>query len=212
MEIADVRLKSPFTAIVTGPTGCGKTRLLMRLIESADYVCTEPPVSITYCYGEWQYVFDSVKGVTFHEGMIDYEDIPRDGKPRWLIIDDLMSEVSGKSETNNLFTKISHHRNVSVFFITQNPFKKENRTISLNAHYYFWFKNPRDGQSIVNFAKQAFPFKTGAVLDAYGKATKDPWSFMLIDMRQETRDRWRLIGNFASLSKPMVVYDVSGGR
>jgi hypothetical protein len=61
----------------------------------------------------------------------------------------------------------------------------------------------------VSFAKQAFPFKTGAVLDAYKKATKDPWSFLLIDMRQETNDRWRLIGNYASLENPMEVYDVS---
>jgi hypothetical protein len=96
---------------------------------------------------------------------------------------------------------------VSIFFVTQNPFKKENRTLSLNSHYYFWFKNPRDGQSIVNFAKQAFPFKTGAVLDAYNRATKEPWSHMLIDMKQETNERWRLIGNFAS--EKMVVYDVT---
>jgi hypothetical protein len=209
-RVVDVRLKSPFTAVVSGPTGSGKTRLLMKLIVSSRWVCTDPPEEIIYCYGEWQDYFETVKGVVFHEGMIDIERaIPNDGRPRWIIIDDLMSEVGGTKETNNLFTKGSHHRNFSVFFITQNAFKKEHRTMSLNAQYYFWFKNPRDNLSIVNFAKQAFPGNTRAVVDAYKQATREPWTFLLMDLRQETDDRARLLGNYASENKPMVVYDVT---
>jgi len=45
-----------------------------------------------------------------------------------------------------MFTKISHHRNVSVVYLTQNVFDKNKyaRTISLNAHYLVLIKNPRD--------------------------------------------------------------------
>ena len=44
----------------------------------------------------------------------------------------------------NLFTKGSHHRNVSVVFLAQNllPKNKCARTMSLNAHYIVLFKNP----------------------------------------------------------------------
>jgi hypothetical protein len=206
----DVRLKSPFTAVVTGPTSSGKTRLLLRLIESSDSVCTQPPIEIIYCYGEWQPNFETINNVTFHEGMIDIDkEIPSDARPRWVIIDDLMNEISSQTSIDNLFTKGSHHKNISVFFVTQNPFKKEHRTMSLNAHYYFWFKNPRDKLSVVNFTKQAFPGIASKVLDVYTKATTQPWSYLLFDLRQETDDKHRLIGDYASEEKPMKIYDVT---
>jgi hypothetical protein len=53
------------------------------------------------------------------------------------------SEVAAAA---SLFTKKSHHRNISVMYIEQNLFHKgkNHRTISLNAHYMVLFKNPRD--------------------------------------------------------------------
>ena len=50
----------------------------------------------------------------------------------------------------DLFTKGSHHRNLSVIYIVQNIFHqgKEMRIISLNAHYIVLFKSPRDRQQI----------------------------------------------------------------
>jgi len=51
-------------------------------------------------------------------------------------------------ETNetvvNLFTKGSHHRNISIMYLAQNLFPKNKfaRTISLNEHYMILFKNP----------------------------------------------------------------------
>ena len=58
------------------------------------------------------------------------------------------------SETNqlvaNMFTKISHHQNVSVVYLTQNVFDKNKyaRTISLNAHNLVLFKKPARCQSV----------------------------------------------------------------
>ena len=63
-----------------------------------------------------------------------------------LIIDDLMTEAGDDKSVTDLFTKGFHHMNLSIVYIIQNIFPKgrESRTISLNAHYMFLFKNPRD--------------------------------------------------------------------
>jgi hypothetical protein len=46
--------------------------------------------------------------------MIDIDkEIPSDGRPRWIIIDDLMSELDAQIPIENLFTKGSHHKNIS---------------------------------------------------------------------------------------------------
>jgi hypothetical protein len=208
MDPVDIRLEAPFTAMVVGPTGSGKTRMILNLIDKANSLATPPPEEIIYCYGEWQSVFDKApQSVIFHKGLIDVkEDIPSDGKQRWLIIDDLMEEVAGSAESNALFTKVSHHRNVSVFFIIQYLFKKENRLASLNTHYFFFFKNPRDAQSVGNLARQAFPGRAKFVAEVFADCTRDPHTFMLMDLRQTTSENARLIGNFGSADVPMYVY------
>ena len=201
METFDLRLKSPFTAMVSGPTGSGKTRALAKLISRRDEICSPPPDEVIYCYGAWQPFFDEIPDVRFHEGMLNVlDDVPNDGKSRWIVLDDLMDEAGGKREANALFTKHSHHRNVSAFFVTQNFFKKELRTMSLNAHYLFLFKNPRDGSFITNLGKQLMPGKSRALTESYADATKKPHSYLLVDLRQDTDDRVRLIGDYGEES------------
>ena len=70
-----------------------------------------PPRRTVYCYGEYQRLFDDYPRVTFHQGLPDLDDF--DGKePALLVINDLMNEAD--ESVANLFTKGSHHRNVSV--------------------------------------------------------------------------------------------------
>lgn len=195
----DVRLKTPFTAMVAGPTGCGKTVLITKLLTHCDTVADRQPLEIIYCYGAWQPAFKALKKnpkITMHEGMIDAGDIPSDGAQRWLVIDDLMSETGGTKNTNDLYTKHSHHKNVSVFFVTQNLFYKGSRTQSINSHYLFLFKNPRDATSIQHLARQMYPGNTKFLTSVFEKATKKPYSHLTIDLKQQTDDSCRLIEGF----------------
>jgi len=72
------------------------------------------------------------------------DDVFDDRQPTLLIIEDLLSETN--QLVSDIFTKISHHRNISVINMTQNVFDKNKfaTTISLNAHYLVLFKNPGD--------------------------------------------------------------------
>ena len=65
----------------------------------------------------------------------------KNGKPCLIILDDLLDVVDSK-EVCNLFTKGSHHRNISVILITQNLFHQGQfcRDISQNAMYLVFLK------------------------------------------------------------------------
>lgn len=205
--VVDVRLKSPFTAMIVGPTGSGKTVEVMRLINNSALIATPPPKEIIYCYGVWQKAFEELPmtNITFHEGLIDIKnEIKRDGNNRWLIIDDLMEETAGKTETNAIYTKYSHHLDISVIFIAQSFFRKEQRIMSLNSHYFFLFKNPRDSAFVSHLGQQAFRKKSAYLEEAYKDATTKPFSYLLIDLKQQTDERVRLIGGFNSAN--MIAY------
>ena len=94
--------------------------------------------------------------VEFREGLADLTTL--NAKKRTLVfIDHLMTETD--KSVSNLFTKGSHHCNLSVLHLVQNVFdkNKHTRTISLNAHYLVIFKNPRDASQITHLAKQMYP-------------------------------------------------------
>jgi hypothetical protein len=80
-------------------------------------------------------MFAEYPTVEFQEGLPSVDQF--DGRPRvLLIIDDLMNAAD--QNVCNLFTKLSHNRNVSVVFITQNLFHNNEfvRTMNLNTHRY----------------------------------------------------------------------------
>ena len=102
-------LHHPFTALLAGPTGCGKTRFIFKLVDNISRMIDPPPSRIVYCYGEYQQLFREYSDVVFRQGLPDVIDF--DGsEPVLLIIDDLMNEVD--ESVANIFTRGSHHRNV----------------------------------------------------------------------------------------------------
>lgn len=188
------RWVDPFTCLITGPSGCGKTVFVSKFIKHLPALVTTMPVEIIWCFGQWQSIYETMTNVQFHEGLPDI-DKWQDNKPRLLIIDDLMHEIDQR--ISKLFTKGSHHLNISVMYLTQNLFdkNKEHRTISLNTHYIVVFKNPRDGSQITHLAKQMYPGRVGYVQESFKLATSDKHGYLLIDLTQSTPDDLRLRSN-----------------
>ena len=75
-------LRHPFTATMAGPTGCGKTEFIFRLIENVEEMIVPCPTRILYCYGEWQPSFAKYPKVEFNEGLPDVNQF--DGKQETL--------------------------------------------------------------------------------------------------------------------------------
>ncbi|KAF4520551.1 hypothetical protein B566_EDAN008750 [Ephemera danica] len=177
--------KHPFTSIVAGPTG-------------SDAMIDKNIFEVIWCYGADQILYDEIKKsckipVRFIEGIPSLNEIVPENHPpaRLVVIDDQMRECN--DHIVDLFTKGSHHRNLSIIYITQNVFHqgKGQRDISLNSHYLVALKNPRDRQQILHLARQICPENPRYVQESYFDATSQAYGYLLIDMKQDTPDEYR---------------------
>jgi hypothetical protein len=151
------------------------------------------PDKIVWFYGIYQPMYDEIQNVTFIEGLPSkYRDFL--GNHTLFIVDDLMSECGNDKRLTYLFTKGSHHLNLSIIFITQNFFHKgrEMREITLNAHYLLLCKNRRDLSQITHLGNQLFPRHVRYFQEVFEDATKKPFSYLFIDLRTNTPEELRL--------------------
>ena len=97
-----------------------------------------------------------------------------------------MEEGTQDKRALDLFTKDSHHRNITVLYLTQELFPpgKFSKTINCNAHYMVAFKNPRDQTGIRTISLQAFPDRWHQVLRPFG--------YLVLDVHPASDDRYRL--------------------
>ena len=198
----DTRLQHPFTALICGPTQSGKTHFVTRLLKDRETMIYPPPTNILWCYGEYQPAYAElsaiIPSIQFVEGIPqDLDSMISPNQLNLLIIDDLMTETGNDKTITNLFTKGSHHRNLSVILILQNLFHqgREMRTISLNSHYLVLFKNPRDVSQITHLAKQMYPGHTGFIQESFQDATRNPYGYLLIDLKPRAPEVLRLRTN-----------------
>jgi ABC-type lipoprotein export system ATPase subunit len=197
---------TPATVLLSGPTGSGKTQWVKRLILEEFF--KPKPDKIYWFYAEWQSVYDTLKHkVEFIEGMQDeiHEKLTGE-KNTLLILDDLMDELSSSDQLSKLFTKGSHHRNISIIFILQNlyPKGKSFRNISLNAQYIVLYKNPRDKLQISRLGQQMGIFKT--LSEAFKDATSEPYGYLLIDLKPDCPEHLRLRTKIFPSDNHTIVY------
>jgi len=160
----DLRFKHPFTCIISGPTGSGKSSFCLRFLQNLDSLCTEQDFDggVIWCYSERTAVPEQQlallrKNIRINEGVPDNFDNTQ-GKPCLIVLDDLLNDVYSK-EVCNLFTRSSHHRNISVILITQNLFHQGQHCwdISLNAKYLVLLKIVRDKNNFFAFGPSSTP-------------------------------------------------------
>lgn len=191
------QFKHPFTCLIAGPTQSGKTHFTFALLKNMDVMINPIPEKVIWFYGEYQEKFKDLppfvelrKGL---DGLDDFDHLER----KLIILDDLMNEIGDSQDVSNLFTKGSHHRNLSVILIVQNLYHqcKIMRTVSLNTHYMFLFKNPRDKGQIRHMGAQLFPGRVKFLVDAYEQATSKPHGYLLLDLTQGTSDERRVLSD-----------------
>lgn len=188
--------KSPFTLILSGSTGSGKTEWLMRFLKNVSDMIEPQPRKILYCYGEINNNILNLmsSGIETYNGVPEAEMIKEQEKPLLLILDDLMLNV-GNDFLDLLFTRGSHNWNTSVIFVTQSLYGRNIRTARANAHYLILMRNPSGQLHIRTIGTQLFPRKLDYFMEAYNDATKEPFSYLMINMHPNASESERLTSN-----------------
>lgn len=155
---------------------------------------------IVWLYRRWQPLYALVQRtvtprVQFFQGIpvdLDDDDFFDPTVNNLLVIDDLFSEAGKDKRITGLYTEGSHHRSLSVIGINQNVFGTKDPTQRRNCHYLILFKNPVDSQAVMSLARQMYPGRSEIFMDTFTKATKLPYSPMLVDLKPFTPETERL--------------------
>lgn len=204
------RLYHPFTMIVAGPTGSGKTWWVTQLLSHFQSITTLGNVTrqtnVLWCYGQWQPLYSKpipncrvvyYKGLVTNnvQGVTNKVSPHSTNHPDVIVIDDLMSETVSDPKLASLFTRQSHHENISVIFIIQNLYVqgKRIRDITLNAHYLVIMKTKRDLRQVVEMGKQLMYGESKYFKWAFDKATKNiPFSYLFCNLHPKANDDLKL--------------------
>ena len=198
-EKFDARIIHPFTLIVSGGSGVGKSEWVLQLLDKRDNLLNTSIEYILWCYGQQtkrlQYISEKYKDkVTLIEGIPDnFETYINSSRAGLVVFDDLMQEAVSSKVMSELFTKQSHHLNLSVVLVLQNIYAegKVRKTLYRNAHYLVLFKTPLDYSIVYSLAQKINPKKSQRFLNMFKRATSEPYGYLFIDGKAHTPDKIR---------------------
>ena len=122
------RFEHPFTSMTAGMTKSGKAAWVLSLLHQASEAIYLPPERIVWCYSQWQPAYtemlvamphiEFVKGIPTALEQDSYFDV---NKRNLIVFDDQMIDASKDKRIVNLFTRGSHHRNLSEILYRAEP-------------------------------------------------------------------------------------------
>ena len=179
-SLYDARFIHPFSCLVAGPSGSGKSSFVYELLThegthiniSFDfiriYLGTEAkenellsnlkelyPSRVELIVFRDQYPTKEDAKTRFPLDLESYIRTEKRGEQGIVIFDDLMTEMAENSVLVDMFTKHRSHLKVSCINITQNIFfkgKSEQVSVYRNATYLVVFYSPMDGTTLQNIA------------------------------------------------------------
>ena len=201
--------KHPFSMVET-TSGSAKSVWTKKILLSS--LIQPSPERIIWCYGQWQPLYDNIRkripriefvnGIPDHLNDQHYIDV---SKRNVLVFDDLMTEAKCDQRIADLFTKGSHHRNISVVYLTQNLFPqgKACRDIILNTQYMVLFNNPIDRQQVATLGRRIYPSTSAVFMKRFQRATSYPYGHLVIDLKSDTAEKYRLHTEIFDTAKRM---------
>ena len=192
----DVRLKHPSIYLLVGATSSGKTSWIEKLILNCQFIITPPPENIVFCYAEEQPIYEKLKltspvPIKFHYGLS--EELYNNISPNTLLLVDDLLQTTSRDLLLEITHRGSHHRLISLVLVAHNLFDKQLRAISLQVQYLILMKTVRDFKQIQFLGQQLGIGKN--LLKIYKAATREPFSYLFLDLRPETDNILRFRSN-----------------
>ena len=196
----DCTIKHPARILIFGPTLSGKSTFVSKLLDNQEQVFNLRFHRIIYCSDG-----SRLKTETNNDSVETYENFDKElfesfnpKQNNCLIIDDFMHRAANDIEISELFTKRSHHQNVTIILLLQNIFPKSKymTDIKRNASYIVLMSNPIDEKSIKLLSNHLDPSNPLFIYNCFIDATKNkPFSYLFIDLHPEQNSEIRIRTN-----------------
>ena len=118
-------LKKPFSMLVAGSSMAGKTTDILSWLARPEDIFESLYDKILYISGSgMQKIFNSpaLKDVIFSQDIDDLKNLKFLENGTLVILDDLLAEVASDQHLVSICTKVVHHSNVSLIFLSQTVF------------------------------------------------------------------------------------------
>ena len=195
---ADFYFMHPFTMLVAAGSGFGKTYWVKRLLAEKGRLIQPVPKRVVWCYMHWQPLYDEIKeldpSIEFIHGLpLDLDaGFFNSDTTNLLIVDDMMADISKDNRVSNLYTRGSHHENLSVICLLQNLYYKNTQTMRRNSHYLILFDMPMDKTQVKTMSYQMFPNYPSYLLQMYNKAVSKPYGYLVVVSKPNIKQHERL--------------------
>lgn len=199
------RFRCPFNAIVVGSSQSGKTTWTLDLLKHHE-LFDLPIVQIIWYHGIESNNLPNSPHIKTIAGLPDVNTLKHlsgDGKQhRVVVIDDLLTEaIANKDLIAQLWTRVSHHCNMSFLLLSQSLFEIP-RLIRNNSHYMVLFKALADRLNVVNLGKQIFPGQLQYFLASFNDATEKSYGYIIISAHpREDQVHFRLCTEIFGIPK-----------
>ena len=212
-----VKIHTPTTIGIYGPTQCGKTRFVINLLKECNSLFTKKADEIYYCYESYQECYDELNSVSkqdisqvcFHQGMPEVEECRQ-----WafmkshviIVMDDLMTDLTKHPDMVKFATVDCHHRNITMILLMHNIFPPRLRTVSLNIHYVVLFKNKRDSLQVQTLCRRVMGDRANYFYQCFKHAVQKQFGYLLVDMHPHSNDVYQLRSRILPSEAPTIVY------
>ena len=213
----DTQIKCPFNMQVCGPSQSGKSEWVAKLIQYQHLMLEEGFEKIFWFtpHGHVPKIIHNIQNLLVYKCLpwevknIDLKNNPKN-EHCLIVIDDFALQTKNSAELTELFTRFSHHNNMSIIQITQNVFwaGTDSRTRSLNVHYMVLLRQLRDQKQIRLLARQVSQNTNqfNAILTAYNDATEGRYSYLFISFHPRDSPKLLLRSKIFPDEGPHTVY------